>query len=510
MIRGLPSFAAAFAVLLGAAAAAFAAPAPPPNFIVIYADDLGYGDLGCHGSTTIATPRIDRLAREGIRFTAGYTASPFCSPSRAALLTGRLPARNGVPYVLFPAEHHGLPEAELTLAELLRTRGYATACIGKWHLGWARAFRPQRHGFDVFFGTPYPNNFGEWRIGEPFAQGSAFEPFPLLEGDEIVEAPVDQNQLTQRLTARAIRFIREHRDRPFFLFLPHVMPHIPQFASAAFAGKSRAGIYGDSIAEIDWSTGAILDTLRELGLDERTLVVFSSDNGAGTKAQHLGPVPAALPYDAPERANGGSNGPLRAGKGGTFEGGIRVPFLVRWPGRIAPRGEVAEVVSQLDLFPTFAALAGAPLPADRVIDGRDLRPLLLERKPLPTRPLYHYFGYQPQAVREGKWKLFVAGTERPSPRPPSLWWDHLPNLFDRQHRLLAAPELYDLEADIGEKNNVAAQHPEVVARLTAAVRDFDADLRRNRRPLQIEAGPPPPAPGTIRTNETDLRRYRSP
>jgi arylsulfatase A-like enzyme len=502
------------ALALLAAPLAAAGPPPPavspasPNFVVIYADDLGYGDLSCHGSATIATPRLDRMAREGVRFTEGYAASPFCSPSRAALLTGRLPARCGVPYVLFPAEHHGLPEAELTLAELLRTRGYATACIGKWHLGWAPAFRPQRHGFDVFFGTPYPNNFGEWRVGQPFAQGAAFEPYPLLEGDTILEAPVDQNHLTRRLTERAIRFIREHRDRPFLLFLPHVMPHIPQFASPAFTGRSKAGIYGDSIEELDWSTGAILDALAELGLDRRTLVVFSSDNGAGLKAPHLGPIPADLPYYAPERANGGSNGPLRAGKGTTFEGGVRVPFIVRWPGRIAARGAVPGVVSQLDLFPTFAALAGAPLPPGVTLDGTDISPLLLEGRAPPARPLFLYFGYQLQAVREGRWKLFPAGIAAPAPRPPSLWWDVLPNLFANQHRVLTAPELYDLDTDIGEKQNLAVAHPDIVAQLAARGREFDAALRRDQSPLQIEPGPRPPAPGTVRTAETDLARYR--
>jgi arylsulfatase A-like enzyme len=412
--------------------------------------------------------------------------------------------------VLFPAEHHGLPEAEITLAELLRPRDYATACIGKWHLGWARAFRPQRHGFDVFFGTPYPNNFGEWRVGQPFAQGAAFEPYPLIEGDTVIEAPVDQNHLTRKITERAIRFIRENRDRPFFLFLPPVMPHIPQYASPAFAGKSKAGIYGDSIEEIDWSTGAILDALKELGLDEHTLVVFSSDNGAGTGPQRVGPMPPDLPYHAPERANGGSNGPLRAGKGRTFEGGVRVPFIVRWTGRIAPRGDVADVVSQLDLFPTFAALAGAALPGDRVIDGRDLSALLLAGSALPVRPIYHYFGYQAQAVREGRWKLVVPVTTRPTPRPYSLWWEVQPKLFETQHRLLAAPELYNLETDIGETSNVAAAHPEVVAHLTARVREFDPTLQRDLRPMQFEAGPLPPDPGTVRTAETDLTRYRQP
>jgi arylsulfatase A-like enzyme len=491
-------------LLVGLGLALIPLRATPPNVILILADDLGWGDLSCQGSTTIATPRLDQLAREGVRFTEAYSAAPFCSPSRAALLTGRLPARCGLPYVLFPAEHHGLPSAEFTLAELLQARGYATACIGKWHLGWDAPFRPSRQGFDVFFGLPYSNDSNAWPPGEPFLQVMGLEPLPLIDGDRIVEAPVDQATLTQRYTERAVAFIRRHRDRPFFLYLPHTMPHVPQYASSAFAGKSRGGLYGDTVEEIDASTGTILDTLRELGLDERTIVIFTSDNGApargGANANQAGKAKkaAAAPSRFPGRAFAGSNGPLRGGKGTTFEGGIRVPFLVRGPGRIPPGRVVAEPVSLLDVFPTCAAWAGAAPPTDRRLDGRDLGPALAGVAAVPARPLYHYFGYQAQAVRDGRWKLLVAVDRRPEPRPPSLWWDHQPALFESQHRLLAAPELYDLAADPGERHNLAGAHPEIVARLTAAVQDFDAALQRDRRPMEFVPGPPPPAPRAVR------------
>ena len=480
-----------------------AAGAMPPNVIIILADDLGYGDLSCQGSPTIATPRIDRLGREGVRFTDAYVAASFCSPSRAALLTGRLPARCGLPYELFPAEHHGLPAAEITLAALLKTRGYATACIGKWHLGSDPAFRPQRRGFDVFFGLPYSNDSTEWGVGEPFMQVMGLQPLPLIDGDAIVDAPADQTRLTQRYTERAVAFIRQNRDRPFFLYLPHTMPHVPQHASASFAGKSKGGLYGDTVEEIDWSTGVILDTLRELGLDARTLVVFTSDNGAPARGN---PKAAAKKAPAaggrfPGRSFAGSNGPLRGGKGTSFEGGVRVPLLVRWPGRIEPGRVSAEPVTLLDLFPTCATFAGAALPADRVYDGRDLGAVLTgDRAGVGEAPrlLYHYFGYQAQAVREGNWKLFVAVDRRPEPRPVSLWWEHQPAVFETQHRLLATPELYDLSRDPGEKQNVAGEHPDVVTRLTRRVREFDAALQRDRRPLEFVPGPPPPAPRTVR------------
>lgn len=495
--------------LLLVLAATTAAAARPPNFIVILADDLGWGDLSCQGSATIATPRLDALAREGVRFTDAYSAAPFCSPSRAALLTGRLPARAGLPYVLFPAEHHGLPEAEVTLATLLRTRGYATACVGKWHLGWAPPFRPGPHGFDDYFGVPHSNDSNEWPVGEAFLQVMGLEPLPLVDGERTVEAPVEQATLTRRYTERAVAFIRAHRDRPFLLYLPHTMPHVPQHASPEFAGRSRGGLYGDAVEELDASTGTILDTLRELGLDRDTVVFFSSDNGAPggrgntAAAGKAGVAKAKVAAKAPRfpgRSLAGSNGPLRAGKGTTWEGGIRVPLLVRWPGGITPGRVVDTPVSLLDIFPTCARLAGAALPADRVIDGRDLAPWFTAgaAPDLPPRALVHYFGLQPQAIREGRWKLLLAGIPAPEPRPVSLWWEHLPALFATQHRVLAAPELYDLAADPAERENLAGRHPELVARLTARAGDFDAALQRDRRPMQFTAGPPPPAPGAIR------------
>jgi arylsulfatase A-like enzyme len=508
-LRQLFRFLWPIGLLLSASVRATAAESPP-NFIVIYADDLGYGDLGCYGSPTIATPHLDRMAREGMRFTDAYTSAPFCSPARAGLLTGRLPVRAGLPYVLFPTERHGVPTAETTIPELLRTRGYATACIGKWHLGWAPPFRPMAQGFERFHGLPHTNDVREWKIGEPFMQLTMFEPLTRVEGERVVESPVDQAELTRHYTEQANAFIRAHRERPFFLFLPHTMPHVPQYASPRFAGKSRGGLYGDTVEEIDWSTGAILDTLRELKLDARTLVIFTNDNGAPFRGGAANAAKKAAKEYFPGRQLAGSNGPLRSGKGTTFEGGVRVPWIAWWPGRIAPRPAEATPISQLDLLPTFAALAGAPRPAGVTLDGADLSPLLLGTGPREAKPIYHYFGYQPQAVRDGKWKLLLQVDTRPTPRPVSLWWDHLPAAFDNQHRLLAAPELYDLTADIGEKNNVAAAHPEIVARLTARAREFDAALQRDRRPMQFEPAPPRPAPGTVRTAETDLTPYRQP
>ena len=479
-----------------------------PNVIVILADDLGYGDLGCYGSTTIATPRLDQMAREGLRFTDAYAAAPFCSPSRAGLLTGRLPARAGLPYVLFPTEHHGLPAAEITLPELLRGRGYATACIGKWHLGWDAPFRPLAQGFDRFHGLPHTNDVREWKVGDAFTQLSMFTPLTRVEGERVVESPVDQAELTRHYTEEAVAFIRANRDKPFFLYLPHTMPHVPQYASPRFAGKSRGGLYGDTVEELDWSTGVILDTLRELKLDARTLVIFTNDNGAPFRGAANAAKKAPAKENFPGRQLAGYNGQLRSGKGTTFEGGVRVPFIAWWPGRIAPRAAVTAPISHLDLFPTIAQLAGAALPAGVTLDGADVSPLLLGTGPREAQPIYHYFGYQPQAVRDGKWKLFLPVDARPTPRPASLWWEHQPNVFENQHRLLATPELYDLEADIGEKNNVAAQHPEIVARLIRQARAFDAALQRDQRPMQFVPGPPPPAPGTVRTADTDLSRYR--
>jgi arylsulfatase A-like enzyme len=484
--------------------------APQPNFIVILADDLGYGDIGCYGATAIATPRLDRMAAEGVRFTDFYVAAPFCSPSRAGLLTGRLPARCGEPYVLFPAEHTGLPPEEVTLAELLKPAGYATACVGKWHLGWRREFRPQRQGFDEYYGLLHTNDPEEWRIGEPFRQLSAFEPLTLREGDRVIEQSVDQATLTGKYTARALDFITRHRERPFFLYLPHTMPHVPQYASAAFAGKSKDGLYGDCIEELDHSTGQILDHLEKLGLAERTLVLFLSDNGANPRSRMAAAKKAPLKPDEIDRRLGGSNAPLHEGKGTTWEGGIRIPCIAWWPKTIAPDRVERTPGSTLDFFPTFAALAGATLPPQTTLDGIDLS-RLLKGAPLPetsSRLLTHYFGVQLQAVREGPWKLILPITALPATRVPSLWFDHQPGLFARQHRLWPKATLYDLANDPGETTDLADRNPEIVARLLQRAQAFDTAFQPQIKPVVFLPGPPAPAPNQLRKPEDDLSAWK--
>ena len=436
----------------GAGAAALTVPsllgaagpqAAKPNIVVIFTDDQGYGDLGCYGSKTLKTPNLDRMAAEGMKFTDFYCASPVCSPSRIALMTGCYAPRAGVPHVLFPGSKTGISDKEVTIAEILKTRGYATACVGKWHLGWQKPFLPTRHGFDEYFGLPYSNDM------RPTDKRPNYPALPLIDGEKTIEENPDQSRLTRRYTERAVKFITENKDRPFFLYLPHSMPHVPLFASEKFKGKSAGGLYGDVIEEIDWSTGEILKTLKALGLDEKTLVIFTSDNG---------------PWLVMKK-RGGSAGPLRQGKGTTYEGGMREPCLMRWPGKI-PAGKVcSEVAATIDLLPTLAALAGGKVPDDRVIDGRDIWPLMSGRKGAtsPHEAYYYYHHKQLQAVRSGKWKLRVA----------------------HPHGRRKAPletELFDLHADIGESKNLAEEHPDVVQRLRAMMVRFDASLRANSRP----------------------------
>jgi arylsulfatase A-like enzyme len=481
-----------------------------PNIIVIFTDDQGYGDLGCYGSKTIATPRLDRMAAEGMRFTDFYVAAPFCSPSRAALLTGRQPARCGVPYVLFPGEHHGLPPEEITLAELLKSAGYATGMVGKWHLGWRRELRPQKQGFDEYHGLLHTNDPEEWQIGQPFRQLSAFEPLTLREGDRVIERPVDQTFLTEKYTQRSIEFITHHQGRPFFLYLAHTMPHVPQYASPAFEGKSKDGLYGDCIEELDHSTGRILDHLQKLGLAEKTLVLFTSDNGANSKSRMTSAIKAALKPGEINRKLGGSNAPLREGKGSTYEGGIRVPCIAWWPGSITAGRVESTPCNTLDVFPTLAALTGATLPNDVTLDGTDISPLLKNPPAAGSAPrlLTHYFGVQLQAVRQGKWKLFLPIAALPQKRLPSLWFDHQKGLFERQHRLWPQPVLYDLETDPSETTDLAAQHPEVVQRLTKAAQAHDTAFQPHIRNLHALPGPKPPAPGEIRTAAHDLSEWK--
>ncbi len=340
-------------------------PRQPPNIIVIFADDLGYGDLGCYGHPTIRTPRLDRMAREGMRFTQFYSAAPVCTPSRAALLTGRLPIRTGMcsekRRVLFPDSAGGLPSDEITLAEALKSRGYATMIVGKWHLGHLPQYLPTRHGFDHYFGLPYSNDM----LARP-AKGNvpAWPPLPLMRDEQVIESNPDQGQLTERYTAEALKFIAHQAHdpsrQPFFLYLPHTMPHVPLHASEKFNGKSPRGLYGDVVEAIDASTGQILDALHEHGLAEHTLVFFTSDNG-----------PWLIMGE-----RGGSAGLLREGKGSTWEGGMREPGIAWWPGTISA-GSVSEALaSTLDIFPTACSLAGVPLPTDRPLDGFDLSPVL--------------------------------------------------------------------------------------------------------------------------------------
>ncbi len=422
------------------------ADSPPemPNFIVIFCDDLGYGDIGCFGSKLHRTPNLDRMAAEGARFTSFYSTSGVCTPSRASLMTGCYPKRVSMHQnvegkcVIFPVAKKGLNPAEITAARLLKTRGYATMCIGKWHLGDQRPFLPTRHGFDSYFGIPYSNDMVA-------ASGPGRPPLPLLRDEEVIEAPVPQDTLTQRYTQEAVRFIREYRDEPFFLYLPHSMPHNPVHASERFRGRSANGRYGDAVEEIDWSVGEILRTLRELGIDKRTLVIFTSDNGA-------------------HRRFGGSNAPLRGWKGSTWEGGMRVPCVMYWPGTI-PAGLVCdEVTSTMDILPTFAKLAGAEVPKDRIIDGHDISALMTGQPGAksPYRAFFYYQIDQLQAVRSGRWKLHL-----PLERKKKNWGEPIPDV---------PLQLYDLKRDISESRDVSKQHPDVVERLFAYAEEAREDL----------------------------------
>ena len=438
-------------LLLAAAAWTCLAPprvgaAQPPNVVILFCDDLGYGDLGCYGSPVIRTPQLDRMAAEGLRFTDFYSASEVCTPSRAALLTGRLPIRSGMcgaRRVLFGNSKGGLPPAEITLAEALKAQGYATAHIGKWHLGIHAGSRPLDQGFDTSYGLPYSNDM-DARPGLP--KGSTGSPnppadgwnVPLLHDGKVIEQPADQTTLTQRYTQQALKFIREKKAGPFFLYLAHTFPHVPMFASPAFKGKSRAGIYGDAVEEIDWSVGEILATLRQEGLAENTLVFFTSDNG-----------PWLIMGD-----QGGSAGLLRDGKGSTWEGGMRVPGIAWMPGRIQP-GVTSALAHAMDLFPTALALAGAPLPAGVTLDGTDLSPLLLQGRAPETRPFFYYRGDQLFACRLGEWKAhFQTQTGYGQPKPER----HEP------------PLLFHLGKDPSEKRDVAAAHPQVLEQIAAAVK----------------------------------------
>jgi arylsulfatase A len=436
-----------------------------PNIVIIYADDLGYGDLGCYGATPSVTPRLDQMAAQGVRFTDFYSAQPVCSASRTALLTGCYPNRLGIVGALSPAQKYGLSHREMTIAQLVKQKGYATAIYGKWHLGHHPQFLPATFGFDDYYGLPYSNDMAPLPVGDPrFDSKKHFPPLPLIEGTKVVATDPDQSQLTTAYTERAVKFIEDHRAHPFFLYVPHTMPHVPLFVSDKFAGKTGQGIYDDVIAEIDWSVGQILDALERHGLTHRTLVVFSSDNG-----------PWKLYGN-----HGGSAGPLRESKATVYEGGIRVPCIARWPGRIPANAAVRQPAIMMDWFPTIAGLTDTKLP-DHPIDGSDLWPLLTQPgAAAPHESLFFYYNdCELQAMRSGRWKLLfphqVASTEG-----AELGKDSFPGKNIRRKIDL---ELYDLSNDIGEQKNLAATHPDIVASLSKqadAMREELGDRLQNK------------------------------
>ena len=435
-----------------------AQPVRPPNIVIILADDMGYGDIGAFGAPNIRTPRLDAMAAQGQKWTNFYV-QPVCSPSRAALLTGRLPVRSGMfstrdgrtaPGVLRDNAAQGLPLDEITIAEVLKAAGYATGMVGKWHLGQLPQFLPMRQGFDSWFGLPYSHDMRMTVTPDKgYKSAVYYEPkpeywdVPLMRNDQVIERPVDHRTLTRRYTEEALKFIDANRSRPFFLYLAHSMPHIPLARSSDYVDHSSAGKYGDVIEEIDWSTGQVLDALRAAGVDGRTLVLFTSDNGPW------------LTFET----HGGSAGPLREGKGTTWEGGVRTPAIFWWPGAVRP-GTVTDMASGLDMLPTAAALAGARLPAGRILDGVDLSAPLRGTGASPRNTIFYYWDSELRAIRKNRYKAhFVTSGAYGQGGARTV---HTP------------PLLFDLAADPGERFDIAAAHPAIVADL---IEEADAHRR---------------------------------
>ncbi len=431
----------------------------PPNFIVIFTDDQGFEDLGCFGSPKIKTPHLDQLAADGRKFTSFYSANSVCSPSRASLMTGCYPVRVSIPGVLFPRHDIGLNPDEITIADLLKTKSYATACIGKWHIGHKPKFLPTRQGFDSYYGIPYSNDMTidpEAKLAENINLREGFtldrvrneKPkknlVPLMRNEEVIEYPCDQTTLTKRYTEEAVKFIEENKKRPFFLYLPHTMPHIPLFASEKFKGKSERGPYGDTIEEIDWSVGEIMKALRKNNLDENTLVVYTSDNG---------------PWKLKD-GRGGSANPLRGYKFQTYEGGMRVPCIMHWKGKIPPGSSCDEIAATIDLLPTIAGLSGVELPNDRTIDGKNIWPLISgkEGAKTPHEIYFFYKGKSLESARQGKWKLRRSGKKSQS------------------------IELYDLASDISESKNLARENEALTNEIIQKMNSFDEKLKNAQRP----------------------------
>lgn len=452
-------------LLTGIVAVLAAAPAPAPagrspNVVIILADDLGYGDLGCYSHPSIRTPNLDRMAAEGMRFTDFYVAACVCTPSRAALLTGRLPIRSGMSGDLQHRVQNrnspgGLPPEEITIARALKGKGYATQCVGKWHLGHHPQNLPTRHGFDGFYGLRWSNDMEPAR-GIPKGASARLHPKPewwnctLMRNDQPIEQPADLSTLTRRYTEEAVRFIQQNRKRPFFLYFAHTYPHIPLFASKPFQNTSPRGLYGDVVEELDWSVGQVLDSLRKQGLDKNTLVFFTSDNGPWLVKDLVG----------------GCAGLLQGGKGSTWEGGMREPGIAWWPGRIKAGTVNRELACSMDLFNTCLTLAGAPIPSDRIIDGVDMTPMLLGKGPSRRNMVIYYNGDEVYALRKGPYKAHFAtysgyGQEAPANHNPPLLF-HLPN-------------------DPGERFDIAADHPDVVADIRRELEKYHATLVPGKR-----------------------------
>lgn len=440
--------------------------AAKPNFVVIFTDDQGYADLSCFGGKHVSTPRIDQMAAEGMKLTSFYVAAPVCTPSRAALMTGCYPKRINMATgsnfgVLLAGDPKGLNPEEVTIAEVLKSAGYKTGMFGKWHLGDQPDFLPTKQGFDEYFGLPYSHDIHPFH---PAQKRHQFPALPLLDGEEVIEMDPDANLLTRRVTERAVSFIKANKDSPFFLYVPHPIPHRPLHASEPFMKdvspellaklsdepegkvdyKTRDKLLRQAIAEIDWSVGQILDTLKAQGIDENTLVIFTSDNG-----------PAV-----------GKATPLRGKKGQTYEGGMREATVIRWPGQISAGKVNDQLMTTMDLLPTFAKLAGAEAPSDRIIDGKDIWPVLSADAKTPHEAFFYHKGNQLAAVRSGDWKLHTHPKGKPS-------------------------ELYNLATDIGEKTNVLKSNPEIVDRLKGYLTAFAKDIAKHNRPAAFVENPKP-------------------
>lgn len=439
-----------------------------PNFVIIFTDDQGYGDLSCYGASHVSTPRIDQMAKEGSRLTSFYVAAPVCTPSRAGLMTGCYPKRIGMATgsnfgVLLAGDPKGLNPKEITIAEVLKSVGYRTGMFGKWHLGDQPEFLPTQQGFDEFFGLPFSHDIHPFH---PRQEKYRFPPLALLDQDTVIELDPDADYLTKRITDRAVSFIEANKDEPFFMYVPHPIPHAPLHVSPPFMTdvpdavvaklkqedgnidyRTRDRLFRQAIAEIDWSVGEILDALRAHGLDEQTLVIFTSDNGPPKNTLHASP------------------GPLRGHKGTTYEGGMREPTVIRWPGKIPAGKDNSEMMTAMDLLPTFAKLAGAQVPSDRIIDGKDIWPTLVGEASTPHEAFFYHRGTTLAAVRSGNWKLHT-NKGRPT-------------------------HLYDLGSDIGESKNVIKSHPEVVRKLNQYLRDFAKDIADNNRPAAYVDDPKP-------------------